>query len=376
MHRYASMYCRAALLLAVVSSAIIAAPARSEGWDGWPTPPDKHLPVIRQLPDQRHLAIVVRLGVLTPGASREIDVFDLTTDSEFRWDVLNQTMRDLPPRRPGSFAARAANAGRLFYASSHSAHFVYRNGATEVLHLQMPPNMWAPLDGMSSYAISPDGSKVAYVLYGRDKSDKLYTDLMVQDTSGSTPVSVWNDGATVLEPAWRPDARAIAHTDRNNDLVVSDMHGRVLWSIHPADILRHSASRSVLAKTVSQFVRHIQWDPTGRRVAFLMGAPEVRLYVVNSDGTGLHSIAFRNVFGLTKHPEIDTFAWSPDARQLLISAVSTSICNYTALGYKFETGEFPCIYGRDLYLSDSDGGHFRKVSPAPSFEVGDLLWIQ
>jgi len=373
MLRYALVYSRTALLLALGSFAIIATPACSNGGT---TPPERHLQAIRELPDGDHLAVVVHPGIATADAPREIDIFDLTTNSEFRWDVLHDIQEEMHPLRPGTVAAWAAKADKLFFASARSAVFVTRNGAQQVLHLQMPPNTGFPLDGMSSYTISPDGREVAYVFYARDRNDKLYTDLMVQEASGSTPISVWNDGATVLEPAWRPDARAIAHTDTNNDLVLSDLRGRVLWSIHPADILPPSASQSVIEKTVSQFVRHIQWDPTGQHIGFLMGVPEIKLYVVNSDGSGLHSISFRNAFGLAKHPEIDTFAWSPDASRFLISAVSTSICDHTALDYKFETGSFPCISGYDLYLSDSEGGHLRKISSAPSFDVGDILWIQ
>jgi len=339
--------------------------------DGWPIPPEKRLASIKVLPANDQIILEVR-DRGTFGTPNEIGVFNLTTHSETKWDILDNALREVPARQFGAHADWAPR-GQLLYATQNSVHLVSRDGTTVELHLNMPGGL-KPLDGMTAYALSPNAQQIAYLLYTRDrtetkedKSGKLYKDLMIQKTQGSPPVSIWRDGF-VIRPAWRPDGTAIAHTDSDNNLVLSDLAGKTLWSFHPGPPPKSGS--------IADYIQEIRWDPSGKRLAFLMGSPIPKIYLVNSDGTGTRPLEFRNLLGMDHDLSIRNFAWSPNGQQLAFRAEADSKCNYAALGFKFQTGNFPCIYSRNLFTVNIDGSHLNKVTPTPDFDSGELFWIQ
>jgi Tol biopolymer transport system component len=150
--------------------------------------------------------------------------------------------------------------------------------------------------------------------------------------------------------------------------VVSDLSGRTLWSFHPGP--------APSAGSIADYIQEIRWDPSGKHLAFLMGVPIPKIYVVNADGSATKMVEFDNLIGINRDLSIRSFAWSPDGRQFVFRSEAGSKCNYLALGYKFETGSFPCIYSRDLFTADVDGSHLTKVTSEPDYEFGELFWIQ
>jgi hypothetical protein len=343
--------------------------------DGWPIPPDRHLPFVKSIPSHDQIVLEVRFKNRT-GVPNEIAVLNLTKESESKWDVLGEALRDIPATSFGSQAGWAPIARKLLYATHNSAYLVSIDGSASELHLQMPATA-SLFDGMSGYALSADGLQVAYTLLIRDQSQKsqipgdslgkLYTDLMVQRTEGSPPASVWNDGTSVLNSAWRPDGAAIAHADSNNNLVVSDLDAKTLWSVHAGPAHQNGG--------IADVIQEIRWDPTGQRLAFLMGIPIPKVFVVNADGTGVKEVAFRNSFGTDRDLQIAKFAWSPDGRKFVFRSRAGSKCNYLALGYKIQTGHYPCIYSWNLSTADADGSHVKTIGN-PDYEFGELFWIQ
>jgi len=347
--------------------------ARSEALtpDGWPIPPEKHLASIKALPPHGQIILEVR-NKNTTGVPNEIGVFNLTTHSETRWDILGNVLREVPAGQFGAYVDWAPR-GQLLYATQNSIHLVSRDGTTVELHLNMPGGL-KPLDGMTAYALSPNAQQVAYLLYTRDMSEtqedkrgKLYNDLMIQKTQGSSPVSIWRDGF-VLRPTWRPDGTAIAHTDSDSNLVLSDLNGKTLWSFHPGPPSKSGS--------VADFIQEIRWDPSGKRLAFLMGSPIPKIYLVNADGTGTKPVEFQKLLGMGQDLSVRNFAWSPDGRRFALRVEADSKCNYAAIGFKLQTGHFPCIYSRNLIVVDVDGSHLTKGTPTPDFDSGELFWIQ
>jgi Ankyrin repeats (3 copies)/Domain of unknown function (DUF4124)/Ankyrin repeats (many copies) len=341
--------------------------------DGWPLAPDKHLASTKTLPAHDETILEVRNHNSMATPPNEIGVFNLTKHTEAKWDVLGAALSEWPATQFGAQADWAPQVGKFLYASTSSVHLVSRDGTAVELNLQMPGGLKS-LDGMTAYSLSPDGQQLAYLLYTRDRTEvqedkrgKLYNDLMIQKTAGSPPVSIWRDGF-VLRPAWRPDGTAIAHTDSGSNLVLSDLTGKTLWSFHPGPPAKDGST--------ADFIQEIRWDPSGKRLAFLMGSPTPKIYLVNADGTGTKPIEFHNLPGTDRELSIRNFAWSPDGRRFALRAEADSKCNNAAAGFEFETGHFPCIYSRNLIVVDVDGSHLAKVTPIPDFDSGELFWIQ
>jgi Tol biopolymer transport system component len=237
------------------------------------------------------------------------------------------------------------------------------------------PGQLAPLDGMSYYALSADGSMVTYSLQARDRRNtqqdaagKLYTSLMYQSIVGSEPVSIWTDYAVI--PAWRPDGAAVAHTTSDQDLVISDLSGHTLLSIHPGP--PHKAS------SLSDNITEIRWDPNGKRLAFIMGIlSEAKLYLVNADGSDLRAVVFRDSGKHERNVPIYHFAWSPDGHKLVFRTtyLAGKKCNYD-ISYKLGTGSFPCAIGSNLFTSDADGTNLNRITSKFDYGDGELFWIQ
>jgi len=87
-------------------------------------------------------------------------------------------------------------------------------------------------------------------------------------------------------------------------------------------------------------------------------------------------VEFHKLVGMGQDLSIRNFAWSPDGRRFALRVEADSKCNYAAIGFKRQTGHFPCIYSRNLIVVDVDGSHLTKVTPTPDFDSGELFWIQ
>jgi hypothetical protein len=366
-----------ALICLLTTMVVLAVfPSVSKCNDEFPVAPPKHLSSIKSIPPRDQIVLEVRVK-FDEGERNEIGVFDLTTRKETKWDVLSEAANEQPPLANSAHADWPPAVGKLLFATQQSVRLIKRDGTVTELHPKMPGTV-EPRFGMlkmGQYALSTDGRTVAYVLYMRDPNDKqsdrfgkLYMDLMYQQTEGSPPVSVWNDQSSVLRPSSRPDGAAIAHTDSGHSLVVSDLSGKILWSFHPGP--------PSSAGSTADYIDEIRWDPSGKRLAFLMGSSIQHLYVVNADGGGNQVVEFHGSLGSQKDLSVRSFAWSPDGKKFVLRVDAGKKCNYAGgLGYKFETGDFPCIYAKSLLTADVDGSHLIAVSKS-DYESGELYWIQ
>jgi len=187
-------------------------------------------------------------------------------------------------------------------------------------------------DGGSGPAWSPDGTQIAFELYG---------EIFVIGAAGGTPANLTNHPALDMSPAWSPDGSRIAFA--------SDRDGQAELYLMNSD-----GSGPVRVTQGVGFVGQPAWSPDGARIAFVCevesGNPDI--CAVNADGTGL--------VRLTSDPFVDSGpAWSPDGTKIAFSSS--------------RTGQF------ELYLMNPDGSGVTRVGGGmagqePAWSP-DGLWI-
>ena len=148
-----------------------------------------------------------------------------------------------------------------------------------------------------SPALSPDGSRLAYVVGKRDGRSEIVTSAL----DGSDVRRLTKDRGVHVHPTWSPDGTQIAFVsgsrDRNKDIYVMDADG--------------SNVRMIAAMNYGGAHRP-SWSPDGSRVAFA-GRNESSdgvVYTVRPDGSDLVEIG----------ETLGNPAWSPDGSRLAYTA--------------------------------------------------------
>jgi Tol biopolymer transport system component len=147
-------------------------------------------------------------------------------------------------------------------------------------------------------AISPDGTRVAYV---SDESGN--DDVYVADVLGGRVLQLTTDSGMDFAPTWFPDGSAIAF--------VSDRSGiRRVWKVG-----RFGGE----ATTLLEDAEYPAISPDGKRIAFsrLSSSGWLRIYVVSLDDSSDARVLTASEHGLWDHVGA---AWSPDGRTLSYSA--------------------------------------------------------
>jgi Tol biopolymer transport system component len=177
-----------------------------------------------------------------------------------------------------------------------------------------------PQLGASEPAVSPDGTRIAFMGY-----DNRIEDVLVMRADGSHVVNLTRTGAFDGEPAWSPDGTRIAFTssrDGNSEIYVMNADG--------------SSPRN-LTQTPAETERSPAWSPDGTRIAFTRGP-----------SGGVQDIWVTPVSGgpavnLTHDSDTErTPAWSPDGSRIVFEAVPGG--------------------SSDLFVMDADGANRHQIT--------------
>jgi WD40-like Beta Propeller Repeat len=231
-----------------------------------------------------------------------------------------------------------------------------------------------PVEQTVPYALSPAGSRVAWVKPGQPRAGSASPDasppapdsvagLWVARRDGSAAVRVVAAstvaGESYVAPVWSPDGRLIAFGVATRD-AASGASARVAIDVVGVD----GTGRRRLTTRSGHAEDALAWSPDGRHLAYAgadLGDRSIDLYIVGVDGTGesrvtdtpliehdvawsadgaflgfetstegapdrLTTLRMDGAAGVGQPmlgPESDWFVWSPDGRQLLWQELET-----------------------------------------------------
>ncbi len=167
---------------------------------------------------------------------------------------------------------------------------------------------------------SPDGKKLA-MNHSVDEAQQLQTpgaQLVVYDfgSGGLTRLSDYEDGCVLAK--WSPTSLQIVATCSPTFPYMDETAG--------ADSLPE-AVRIFDVANPGQAYEHLilspcqdpSWSPDGKQIAFVcgQGPGQMGLFIINSDGNGIHEVRLRNIGNLAvlRYP-----TWSPDGTQIIYVA--------------------------------------------------------
>jgi dipeptidyl aminopeptidase/acylaminoacyl peptidase len=290
------------------------------------------------------------------------------------------------------------------------------------------------LEWASDAEISPDGSRVAYVRRSFDiKTDTRRSMIWLVGKDGADHRPVAGNAASQSSPRWSPDGSRLA-------FVATDTDGSSQIHVHWLEQGVTSRVTNLVDKP-----SQLAWSPDGRALAFAMRVPakreplEVKLpeapegaewakplqaidrVVYRADGEGFLPAAFQQVFvvpadggsarQLTYGPwEHEDLAWTPDGRELLVSAnrrsdadlvpadseihsIDVATGSIRALTTRFGPDASPAVspdgkhiaytgfddriqgYQRTrLYVMRRDSGEIRELAAELDRDVEDPVW--
>lgn len=169
------------------------------------------------------------------------------------------------------------------------------------------------LGGQDLYAVSPDGSEVAYTS-NLDKDEALSTnnDVFTVPITGGTPKKISASPGSDSNPVYSPDGRFIAYRMQERNGYESDRFQLVIYD-------RNSGARKNVSSAFDNWVENIAWSPDSKQVFFTGDVKgEVPFYSVPVGGGKIQEVS---------RGDNDELAFSPDGKTLVFSRQSAQAPN-------------------------------------------------
>jgi hypothetical protein len=244
----------------------------------------------------------------------------------------------------GKLMLRSGASGRaLSFISGSVVRIANENGSANAALERLCCNIY-------SQEISPDGRRIAFVVYPPFSSEKT---IIVQGVDGSNRLQLVDAPGNEIDPTWSPDGEWIAYTRLGAD-----------WGIYRT---RSDGSGSPLSIfTAAQGGGHQpDWSPDGSKIAFTTFDPVYstgEIATINVDGSGF--VRVTDNFGAGGGSDSEP-TWSPDGAKIAfrdwpsyaITSINADGSGRTTLapGSEFATPDWGPD-GRIVYAAN-DGSH-------------------
>ena len=208
-----------------------------------------------------------------------------------------------------------------------------------------------PANGVSNFAVSPDGQEVCFVAINPSRpSQGLNTDLYTVSAEGGDPVRITAGDGGDRAPLYSPDGLFIAFLSQVRPAYPTDRYRLTVYN-------RNTGETAELTSSLESSVSEAAWSPDSTRL-FLTAADQGRrpAYTVRADGGGLRMI----VYGNASHSSLQV---TPDGQSIVYLAQSAS--RPAELVQGFATGEQP---RQITHLND---GLFEEFATG---EVNEVKW--
>jgi len=148
---------------------------------------------------------------------------------------------------------------------------------------------------------SPDGRKLAYVLYPNNKENPA---IYVANADGSDEHLLTDPKIRAYSLSWSPDSRKIAYARWNGNrraIGLADLQGGQVEELTPRNLDAFGP----------------EWSQDGRRIAFSAFRSErTQVFLINADRTGMRQLSNE------KEKDCEHPSWSPDGSQIVFECRS------------------------------------------------------
>ncbi len=159
--------------------------------------------------------------------------------------------------------------------------------------------------GISEYALSPDGNHIAVVVHG---------ELFLMPAGGGKAKRLTEHPGNDRDPAWSPDGKRllfVSDRDGEDNIYVLDHNDPE----HP-DLVRALAFKVTPLTKGKDPISGASFAPDGKRIAFFA---EGKLWTMNPDGTDAKAVV--------KETRVIEYDWSPDSKWLVYSLMDGNLAS-------------------------------------------------